>query len=133
LGVWSDRFGGIVLDSSAGFRLPNGATRAPDAAWVSDARWQAVPARERERFARLVSEFVAEIVSPRDSLARQVAKMEEYAANGVSLGWLIIPQKREVRVFRPGAPEPECLADAESLAADESVLPGFVLDLTRIW
>jgi Uma2 family endonuclease len=35
LGIWAERDGtGVVVDSSTGFRLPNGATRSPDAAWV---------------------------------------------------------------------------------------------------
>src|SRR5438094_4704953 len=35
LGVWAKAFGkGKVVGSSAGFILPNGANRAPDAAWI---------------------------------------------------------------------------------------------------
>src|SRR3954463_15011512 len=38
---WSRRDGtGVVFDSSGGFILPNGATRAPDAAWVRKSRLQ---------------------------------------------------------------------------------------------
>ena len=133
LTLWARIHGGVVLDSSAGFRLPNGATRAPDAAWVSEEKWQAVPPEEREGFAALTPDFVVEIVSPTDTLAKQVAKMQEFAANGVTLGWLIIPKSREVRVFRSGTVDPECICDAVSLAADETALPGFVLDLRRIW
>jgi Uma2 family endonuclease len=130
---WAENHGGVVLDSSAGFRLPNGATRAPDAAWISDEKWQAVPPEEREGFAALTPDFVIEIVSPADTLSKQIAKMEEYAVNGVSLGWLIIPKSKEVRIFRPEAPTPECVCEADSIVADDMVLPGFVLDLRRIW
>ena len=36
LGLWAKRDGtGVVVDSSAGYLLPNGAGRAPDASWVS--------------------------------------------------------------------------------------------------
>ncbi len=39
LTAWSLRDGtGVVFDSSGGFILPNGATRAPDAAWVRRSR-----------------------------------------------------------------------------------------------
>ena len=130
---WADNHGGVVLDSSAGFRLPNGATRAPDAAWISQEQWDSVPIVEREGFPPLVPEFVVEIVSPSDSLTRQIEKMEEYTANGVSLGWLIIPDRREVRIFREIGATPETVTDAPNLGADEKVLPEFVLDLSRIW
>ena len=35
---------GIVFGSSTGFTLPNGAVRSPDAAWISAANWNAIPA-----------------------------------------------------------------------------------------
>ena len=31
---------GLAFDSSTGFRLPNGANRSPDAAWVSNQKWE---------------------------------------------------------------------------------------------
>src|SRR5438874_12682083 len=39
LRLWAKRNGaGVATDSSGGFTLPNGATRSPDAAWISHAR-----------------------------------------------------------------------------------------------
>src|SRR5215469_16178400 len=39
LGIWAERDGtGVVVGSSTGFRLPNGATRSPDAAWILKSR-----------------------------------------------------------------------------------------------
>ncbi len=133
LGKWAEVHGGIVLDSSGGFRLPNGAIRSPDAAWFATGRWEAVPLAEREGFPNLVPDFLIELVSPSDTLARQVAKMEEYAANGVVLGWLVIPPAREVRVYRPGPAAPEIHLGLDSLSADPEVLPGFHLDFAPIW
>src|SRR5437016_5501009 len=41
---WARKDGtGKVFDSSTGFTLPNGATRSPDAAWITLARWKALP------------------------------------------------------------------------------------------
>ena len=46
LAQWAKRDGqGVAFDSSTGFRLPNGATRAPDAAWVRRAGWRPFPRR----------------------------------------------------------------------------------------
>ncbi|NCR41360.1 MAG: Uma2 family endonuclease [Microcystis aeruginosa W13-11] len=33
---------GVVFDSSTGFKLPNGADRSPDAAWIPLEKWQAL-------------------------------------------------------------------------------------------
>ncbi len=40
LANWAQRDGsGVAFDSSAGFILPNGAMRSPDASWVCRERW----------------------------------------------------------------------------------------------
>jgi Uma2 family endonuclease len=38
---------GEAFDSSTGFILPNGATRSPDASWVSQARWDALTTEQK--------------------------------------------------------------------------------------
>ncbi len=48
---WADRDGtGVVFDSSGGFNLPNGATRAPDVAWVRRNRLATLTAQQKEKF-----------------------------------------------------------------------------------
>src|SRR6266446_9950763 len=48
LDTWAEIDGtGIAFDSSTLFTLPNGAKRSPDASWVRQERWDALPARER--------------------------------------------------------------------------------------
>ncbi|HAN46926.1 MAG TPA: hypothetical protein DCQ32_10325, partial [Cyanobacteria bacterium UBA8156] len=59
------------------------------------------------------------------------AKMQEYLANGCRLGWLIDPHGRRVAVYRLGQAS-EVLANPTELSG-EDVLPGFILDLTRLW
>ena len=49
---------GKVFDSSTGFRLPNGAIRAPDTAWVAQPRWDALTPVQRQGFAPLCPDFV---------------------------------------------------------------------------
>lgn len=131
LWTWSEANSlGEAFDSSSGFTLPNGSVRAADAAWILKARWEAVPADDRARFARVVPDFVAELLSPSDSLATTRAKMAEYIAQGVRLGWLIDPGAQTVEVYRAGR-EPEALAKPLTLSG-EGVLPGLVLDLKGI-
>jgi Uma2 family endonuclease len=122
---------GLGFSSSTGFRLPNGATRSPDLAWVKSSRWKRLPARQRKRFPPLCPDFVAEVRSENDSLRDLSAKMQEYLDNGARLGWLIDPLEKKVYVYRPGA-EPERLDNPETLSGDP-VLPGFTLDVRRLW
>ncbi|HEX8070797.1 MAG TPA: Uma2 family endonuclease [Pyrinomonadaceae bacterium] len=131
-GNWARTDGtGAAFDSSTGFKLPNGAERSPDAAWVRHERLAALTREQKEKFIPLCPDFALELRSPSDDLADVQAKLEEYIANGAQLGWLVDPQERRVHVYRPGAP-PEILEHVESVAG-APVLPGFTLDLKEIW
>src|SRR5437660_6660306 len=56
--IWAKADGrGKVFDSSTGFRLPNGARRSPDVAWVRSDRWEALTEEEQEGFAPLCPDF----------------------------------------------------------------------------
>jgi Uma2 family endonuclease len=130
--LWANQDGsGVVFDSSGGFDLPNGATRAPDVAWVKRSRLAALTPEEKRKFIPLCPDFVIELRSPSDSLSTVQDKMEEYLANGAQLGWLIDPVSRRVYVYRPGA-DVERLDNPAEVTGDP-VLAGFVLDLTPIW
>lgn len=129
---WAHRDGrGLVFDSSGGFVLPNGAMRSPDAAWVLRSRLDELSPEVKQRFLPLAPDFVVELRSPSDELEKLQAKMGEYAAQGVRLGWLIDADERRVQVVRAGA-EPEVLENPERLSG-EPVLPGFELDLRPVW
>ena len=132
LRVWAKRDGrGVAFESSCGFRLPNNATRSPDAAWVSRPRLAGFSAEEKKKFLPLCPEFVIELRSPSDRLSDQKAKMEEYRENGALLGWLIDPLEQQVYVYRPGHPV-EQLDNPGNISADPE-LAGFVLGLAEIW
>lgn len=80
---------GGVFDSSTLFRLPNGAMRSPDAAWISRERMALIPEEQREKWVPLCPEFLVELSSPADRLAQVKLKMDEWMANGCELGWLL--------------------------------------------
>ena len=122
---------GEAFDSSTGFTLPNKADRSPDASWVEKSRWSALTPEQREKFIPLCPDFVIELVSPSDSLKKTQEKMQEYMENGCRLGWLINRKKREVQIYRPGQ-DVEVLQSPLTLSG-ENVLPGFVLNLQKIW
>lgn len=129
---WSDDNElGIVFDSSTGFKLPNGADRSPDAAWVTLERWQALTSEQQEQFVPLCPDFVAELMSPSDTLSKAQEKMAEYLENGLRLGWLINRKGRFVEIYRPNQPV-ERLENPTQLSG-ETVLPDFNLKLSYIW
>jgi Uma2 family endonuclease len=121
---------GIAFDSNGGFKLPNGADRAPDASWVKIERWNALTPEQRQKFLPLCPDFVVELRSPTDSLKATREKMQEYIDNGARLGWLIDQKNKRVEIYSQGQ-DVEILQSPTTLLG-EDVLPGFVLDLNGI-
>jgi Uma2 family endonuclease len=128
--------GWIVFDSSAGFLLPDGSVRSPDASVVRLERWQALSEAEREGFPPLCPDLVVELASPSDEPQVLRRKLADYMANGASLGWLLLPQSRTVEIWKAGAAEtanaPLVLTDPARLEAGPE-FPGLVIDPGRIW
>jgi Uma2 family endonuclease len=132
LGNWAEQDGtGETFDSSAGFTLPNGATRSPDASWIKLERWNALSEEQKASFAPICPDFVIELRSKSDRLNELQSKMQEYIDNGALLGWLIDRKNRKVHIYRPNR-EPETLDNPE-IVSGEPVLPGFVLQMEKIW
>lgn len=129
LTIWnrSSRLG-FVFDSSTGFRLPNRATRGPDAAWVSADRWDALTPEQRRKFPPLCPDFVVELMSESDSLKDTEEKMREYMDNGCRLGWLIDPKTEEARVYRADG-SVSVIHGFDNTLLCEDVLPNFSFDL----
>jgi Uma2 family endonuclease len=71
-----------------------------------------------------------ELRSESDTLKSLQDKMSEYRDNGVRLGWLIDPIKKQVEITRIGQPK-EVSSNPSQLSGDE-VLPGFILSLQGI-
>jgi Uma2 family endonuclease len=120
---------GYVFSSSTIFKLPNGANRSPDIAWVRQDRWESLTLEQRRQFPPIAPDFVIELRSATDDLNSLQAKLHEYLESGVHLGWLIDPQNQQVEIYCTGKP-----VEVKSLPADlsgEAVLPGFVLSLSR--
>ena len=122
---------GEGFDSCTGFKLPNGANRSPNVAWVKRERWQALTIEQRKGFVPLCPDFVIELRSESDSLSKLQEKMREYLDNGTQLGWLIDPQNKRVEIYRFQR-DVEVLENPTNLSG-ETVLPGFILNLKRIF
>ncbi|MEM8640769.1 MAG: Uma2 family endonuclease [Cyanobacteria bacterium P01_G01_bin.54] len=128
LNLWNRQTGlGKVFSSSTTFRLPRGGDRSPDAAWVSQAKWNALSLEEQEKFPPLCPEFVIELRSRTDALPPLRAKMQEYLTSGLQLGWLINPQDQQVEVYQPS--QPKQIVSLPTQLSGDPVLAGFTLTL----
>jgi Uma2 family endonuclease len=132
LGNWAEETNnGEVFDAQTFFRLNNSAKRMPDVAWVKSKRWNSLTREEQEGVIPFAPDFVIELRSKSDVLKDLQEKMQEYIENGVSLGWLISPQTKQVFVYRPNE-EVEILENPKEVSG-EPILKGFVLNLKEIW
>ncbi|WP_254566587.1 Uma2 family endonuclease [Oscillatoria sp. HE19RPO] len=132
LGLWTrQNKTGIGFDSSTGFTLPNGSIKSSDAAWIRLEKWHNLTPEQQQKFAPICPDFVVELRSPSDNLKRLQDKLQDYIEQGTLLGWLIDRKHQQVYIYRPNQPV-GCLTQPTTLS-EESVLPGFVLDLSTIW
>jgi len=133
LGLWSEEDGtGLAFSSSTGFTLSTGAKKSPDVSWIKLERWNSLSSEEKQKFAPICPDFVVELMSPSDNLKTLQAKMTEYMEEpGIKLGWLIDRTERKVYIYRPEMPT-ECLENPDAVSG-EPVLPGFVLNMSKVW
>ncbi|MEM8640103.1 MAG: Uma2 family endonuclease [Cyanobacteria bacterium P01_G01_bin.54] len=122
---------GKGFDSSTGFELPNGANRSPDMSWLRQNRWDALTPEQHQGFIPLCPDFAVELRSKTDTLKDLRAKMAEYLENGAQLGWLIDPKNKRVEIYRPE--QDVEVRENPSTISGETILPGFELNLERIW
>lgn len=128
---WAIAAGGLVFDSATLFKLPSGAKRGPDCAWVRKERWDSLSDDEQEAYPPLAPDLAIELRSKTDRLSLLQAKMMEYVECGVSLGWLIDPYERVVYVYQPEHAVIE-LRDPKFLEGG-AVAIGLTLDLATIF
>lgn len=129
---WTKKDGrGKCADSSAGYKMPNGAIMSPDDSWISNERLEKVSPDKRRKYLPLAPDFVIEFRSESDSLSNLKEKMQEYIENGVSLGWLIDPANKQVYVYRSNA-EVEILKNPQEISGAD-ILQGFTMSLKEIW
>ncbi|WP_445636593.1 Uma2 family endonuclease [Nostoc sp. DSM 114161] len=129
LGIWNRQTDlGYTFSSSTIFKLPNGADRSSDAAWVQRERWQALTPEQRRKFPPIAPDFVIELRSAIDNLEMLRQKMQEYLDAGVKLAWLINPQQQQVEIYRQG--QNVELRNLPTQLSGEDVLPRFTLNLS---
>lgn len=120
---------GRAFSPSAAFDLPDGSTYKADGAWISMKRLKQLTPEQADGISFLVPEFVMEVRSKSDTVAKLKKKMTDvWMANGVQLAWLIDPRSQKAWIYRPGAPAEE-ISNFDAALSGEPLLPGFELDL----
>lgn len=124
---------GLVFDSSAGFFLDEDkeVMRSPDAAFVSQQKFDAISQKDRKGFLPICPDFLIELKSASDSLHFLQQKMERYMGYGCQLGWLIDPDNQIVYIYHADG-ERDVHKGFDSPLSASSVLPGFELDLAEL-
>ena len=121
---WQLANGGVASSQSSRFHLPSGEIRGPDAAWMTQERYDAQTPLQRETVIAGAPDFVVEIRSRTDAPRPLQDKMVLWMEGGARLGWLIDARNRQVYIYRAGQLDPQLLNDPETLDG-EDVLPGF--------
>jgi Uma2 family endonuclease len=113
---------GVVMDGQAGFYMKNGDVFSPDVSFVSAARWNSVPAKQRKKFFRGSPDLAVEVLSPSEPRSHIERKIEAYLANETKIVWVMNPPTRSVLIYQPGAKPVEVVGDA--IITGDTVLPG---------
>ena len=130
---------GEVLDSSTGFRLPNGDLLSPDVSFVSRHRLK----RVSRTYLSVVPELIVEIKSSSDRVRELEKKIALFLQQGVQIGILIDPDKQVVSVYRftglsidddgeAVLPQYITLRDGDTLTIPE-LFPGWEIPITSLW
>jgi Uma2 family endonuclease len=101
----------------------------PDVAYI-DSRSRKKSLAVTESILRFCPNFVIEVCSHPRELRYLKDKMLRWIANGIELGWLMVPQEQCVFIYSPGT-EPE-IVDGDFVVGNGPV-EGFCIFLDEIW
>lgn len=93
---WAEAHGFVAFDSNGGFRLPDTSVVAPDAALVTQASWDKLTAKQRERFFPGAPVVAVELCSDNDNPNDLRAKLERIRQAGASYVILIDPYRSHI-------------------------------------
>ncbi len=130
LGIWDRDNPGAHFSQTVAFRLPSDAQYMPDAAWITQERFDNLTEFELRNTINGAPDFVVEVRSRSDRLPPLLAKMEEWMEGGARLGWLLDPIDQRAYIYRPGQ-DVEILENPATLSG-EDVLPDFVFEVGRL-
>jgi Uma2 family endonuclease len=119
---------GRVYTAEAGFRLNNATVRAPDVAFVRQARVEEIKSKG---FAKGAPDLAVEIFSPSDSVPQLMRKVRQYFAGGCHTVWIVYPDRLEIHVLEAAGGD-RILRVGDFVDAPE-LLPGFSVPVTEFF
>jgi Uma2 family endonuclease len=96
LHLWGESHGYAAFDSSAGWKLPDGAVLSPDGMLVDRARWDNLTEAEREMILTLPPNVAVELLSQSDRPRVIRAKLMRMFAAGARHVIMVDPYRAEV-------------------------------------
>lgn len=106
----------FILDAEKNLR------RRPDVAFVSTERWPFARPLPTEGDFEVVPDLVIEVVSPQDRGGEIAKKTREYFRHNVRQVWIVLPETREIAIYR--SPKTiEVFEEGDEFTA-EDLLPG---------
>jgi Uma2 family endonuclease len=125
---------GIAFGDGVGYRLPipgeeTDTVRVPDASFVRAGRLpnDEVPVT----FIPLAPDLAVEVLSPDQTAAQLVERMDDYFAAGTRLMWVVDPDRRTVALYSPTAPT-RWLREHDTLDGGD-VVPGFAVAVAALF
>jgi Uma2 family endonuclease len=114
--LWQERtgVGGVVFDSSTGFKMSTGAVRSPDASWISQDRIDALGDQANETFWPLCPNVAVEVRSPSETWQYVLEKVRTYMREGAGYAVAIDPVNRRHAVL--GEPPTGLAIDFDAVA-----------------
>jgi Uma2 family endonuclease len=114
----------LILDEAGDLR------RRPDVAFVSAERWPLDREIPDVGDWVVVPDLAVEVISPNDLFADVLAKVQEYFGHGVGQVWVVVPEERQVYVYRTPT-------DVRVVAVDQTLeydlLPGLKIVLADLF
>jgi Uma2 family endonuclease len=123
---------GFVSGEAGMMRMISGRVRLPDVAFVSvqDLPGGTLP---RDPIPSLAPTLAVEVLSETNTKAEIQQKLKEYFESGARLAWIIDPAARTIAVFERFSEEPSRVLHQDDVLDGGSVLPGFSLEVSRLF
>ena len=127
---------GVMCAAETGFILEDKTVRAPDAAFISQARLEENRGKmdgkiRTEKFWPFAPDLAVEVVSPGDRAGEVADKVRDWLKSGVRLVWVIYPRSQTIHVFT--APETMQILEADSILTGGEIVPGFSCKIGEIF
>ncbi len=120
---------GDIFGAEAGFRLAPDTVRAPDAAFVGDAKLELE--EDEDKYFPFPPDLAVEVVSPGDRADDIQAKINLYIKAGTPLLWVMYSKPPYVAVYELGKPMRTVAIDGVLDGGD--VLPGLQLAVAKLY